>query len=466
MIDASNPIFQLNVRSEFPVIYTCKNEFNERDIAAAFGMLNQFKIYADYFALLVPLRKSDELRHLVRESAFKNDFIVLNYNKLWEILAAKSPSRQLTNCILEQIDLVRVSPYNISGPVSEKVYFGRAVEEKTILENISKNDYAILANRKAGKTSLLNKIAPILSNIIQYQTFYFDLQIVSDYESFYDQISDAYEVFEQEVAKFNNLSPLDFRKIINGIQKNSPNRQIILIFDEVDDLLSYDQQFNEKLFRTFRSLSQRKRARFIFSGTTELIRRVRHPDSPLFNFCNLMKIECLDKKSAKELVALPMRTLNVSIENEEKIVQRILDITVCHPNAIQYTCDQLIQRINEKQHRIITESDLDMVITSQAFYEYCEGLIWGQAQAMEKFIVYALWDHQEFTDRQVISLCKEQGISIDKAETSLEVLQDYSILKRSKNQYKFAFQEFAKLIEEHNDVAELADRYRQEVLSS
>ena len=119
----------------------------------------------------------------LRDSAYKNDFIVLHRDQLWEILAAKSPIQRLSDCILEQIDLIAVSPYTVGGPVSEKMFFGRAEEEKTLLQNISRNDYALLANRKVGKTSLLNRIAPRLSRVPHYQCFYCDLQAVDNYES-------------------------------------------------------------------------------------------------------------------------------------------------------------------------------------------------------------------------------------------------------------------------------------------
>ena len=96
LIDASNLAFQLNVRPEFPLIYACKTVFSEEDVNAAFGLLDRFQIYADYFALLIAFRDPQALRQQVRESAYKNDFIVLDRDQFWEILAANSPIQSLT----------------------------------------------------------------------------------------------------------------------------------------------------------------------------------------------------------------------------------------------------------------------------------------------------------------------------------------------------------------------------------
>ncbi|MGK7897855.1 MAG: caspase domain-containing protein, partial [Xenococcus sp. (in: cyanobacteria)] len=218
MIDASNPAFQLNIRSSFPLIYACKISFSEKDVSRINGLLNQFGISADFFALLVVFGKHQQVRQQVRNSPFKNDFIVLNHDQLWDILAAKSPIQQLTNCILEQIDLIAVSPYTVGGPVPEKMFFGRAEEEKTLLQNIARNDYALLANRKTGKTSLLNKISARLKALPNFQVFNCDLQAVSDYESFFGELTISYPVFEEEIIRLSELSPLGFRRVVSNIK--------------------------------------------------------------------------------------------------------------------------------------------------------------------------------------------------------------------------------------------------------
>ncbi len=459
-IDASNPAFELNIRrEEFPVIYLCKTRFSEEDVRDVTGLLNQFRIYANFFALLVPFENYQQLRQQVRESAYKNDFIVLDHDQFWDILAAKSPIQQLIHCILEQIDLVAVSPYTVGGPVKENMFFGRAAEEKTLLQNISRNDYALLANRKVGKTSLLNRVFPRLKKVQNYQVFYCDLQAVGDYKSFYAELAISYPEFE-EIGDLDEPSPVDFRKVVTNIKNNS-NRQIIFMFDEVDELLTYDLQFQENLFKTFRSLSQRENVHFVFSGTTTLVKRVRHPDSPLFNFCDLIKLQLLEEKAARALIIQPMRAISVRFENEETITQRILSITAHHPNMIQYICTELIRITNKKQQRVISEADLDMVIHSQEFYEYFEGLIWGQSTDLERLIIYTMWPFSEFTEAEVIEEFRQRDIATEGLAGALETLQIYLTLSKQNGKYFFTFREFAKLMAKHSDIQTLAATYQQ-----
>lgn len=469
LIDASNPAFRLNVRASFPVIYLCKTIFRDQDINNARGLLVKFKISANRFALLIAFDDAQHLLQMVRESDFKNDFIVLSQDQFWEILAAKSPIQHFSDVVLAQIDLLTVSPYTLSGPVSEKVFFGRAEEEKTLLQNISRNSYVLLANRKMGKTSLLNKIAPRLEQ--DFSVFYTDLQSVFDYESFYKEMEEGYPEFRRAIGEHkvtsdqDELSPSDFSKVIRKIKDRHSNRQIILIFDEVDELLAHDLESNEILFKTFRSLAQREDVRFIFSGTTTLVERVKHPDSPFFNFCEAIRIGHLDQEAAYKLVTVPMGVVGVKFDVESKITERILAVTAHHPNMIQYICRELIKIINKKEVRLITEDDLEKVIASQEFYDYFERLIWGQAKDLEKLIVYTMWFHPPYTKKQVIEEFTRRGLATDDVEAGLHTLEMYTLLSRKDNRYHLTYEHFGKLIAERNEITTLADAFQQEVLA-
>ncbi|MGK7875346.1 MAG: ATP-binding protein [Xenococcaceae cyanobacterium] len=469
MIDASNPAFSLNIRRRFPIIYAFHSytDCDKDDIRKIVALLQNFKIYAHYFALLVVFNQEKNLHQLVHESAYRNDLIVLDYNRVWNIIAAASPLQKLTEYILEQIDLVTVSPYTWAGPVKKSMFFGREDELKTITENISRNNYAILANRKMGKTSLLNRIFPHLDQDPSKQVFNCDLQVVNDYESFYDDLALSFPDLEGEIAKFSKPSPRDFLQVIRNLKQRNDYREIIFIFDEVDELLAYDLDTKERLFKTFRNLSQSENdnVHFIFSGTTTLVKRMLNPDSPLFNFCQGIKIKLLEEKSARDLVTIPMGNIGVKFENEEASVQRILGITARHPNLIQYLCDLLIKKINKKQERTIREGDVESAINSDDFYQYCETLIWGQCKAIDKLIVYLMWSYPQFTESDVIEEFMRRKLDPEGVKKSLETLQIYSTLskKNGNGTYSFTFPEFAKLMEKRSNIETLSQSYLQEV---
>ncbi|MDJ0508688.1 MAG: ATP-binding protein [Crocosphaera sp.] len=473
MIDASPLGFKLKIRQKFPVIYGYDQNGDQDNINQIRSLLQKFKIYARYFALLVSFGNGEHLQEQLHKSHAKNDFIVLDHDKFWDIISAPSPLQELTRYILKQIDLVTVSPYTWSGPVPKEMFYDREEQLKTITENISKTNYALLANRKMGKTSLLNKIFPQLKNDPEKQVFYFDLQAVNDYDSFYEYLAYKSQDFAKEIAQLDQRSPLSFNQVIKNIQQSYQAKQIILIFDEVDELLAYDLKFQEQLFKTFRALSQDNtddslKVRFIFSGTTTLVKQMINPDSPLFSFFHPLPLEILDQRSAQDLITVPMENLGVDFENEETSVQRILSITAQHPNLIQKFCGLLIDTINKTQVRIITEEDVETVINSEEFYDYAERLIWGQSKAIDKLLVYVMWSYPQFTELDVIKEFRKRGLDIQGITNSLETLKIYTALTQNgkrdeKEIYTFTFREFAKLIEKRNNIENLIGIYQQEV---
>lgn len=470
MIDASPLGFKLKIRQKFPIIYGYDQNGDQDNINQIRSLLQEFRIYARYFALLVSFGNGDDLQEQLHKSHSKNDFIVLDHDKFLDIISARSPLQELTRYILKQIDLVTVSPYTWSGPVPEEMFYDREEQLKTITENISQNNYALLANRKMGKTSLLNKILAQLRRDRDKQVFYFDLQAVNDYDSFYEYLAYKSTDFAKEIAQLDKPSPLSFIQVIKNIQRSYQAKQIILIFDEVDELLAYDLQFQEQLFRTFRALSQDNtvKVRFIFSGTTTLVKQKINPDSPLCNFFHPLPLEILDQRSAQDLVTVPMENLGINFENEETSVQRILSITARHPNLIQKFCGLLIDTINKTQVRIITEEDVEAVINSEAFYDYAERLIWGQSKAIDKLLVYIMWYYQQFTELDVIKEFSKRGLDSQGITNSLETLKIYTALTKNgkrdeKEIYTFTFREFAKLIEKRNNIETLIKIYQQEV---
>ena len=460
-IDASNPAFELNIRKEFPIIYIRKEAFRPDDVTDLVGVLHQLHIHADFFGLLINFDEHERIRELLRRSAYKNDFIVLGFEQVWNILAAKSPLVQLKLYILEQIDLIAISPYTTGGPVQEKMFFGRAEEEKTLLQNISENNYALLANRKAGKTSLINRILPKLTSDPRFRVFFRDLQAVSDYKEFFDELSLYYKDFE-EFSILEEPVPLDFRRAVIKLKRSDQNHKFIFIFDEADQLLEFDLLHQEGLFKTFRSLSQHEGIRFVFSGTTTLVKRVKHPDSPLFNFCNSIKLELLERKAATELIVEPIKMLGIKFEDQEYIVGKILTISERHPNIIQYICAELIKAINKKQQRVVSIEDLTKLLESQKFYDYFEGLIWGQSTALEKLIVYTMWNVSDFSEHELIQEFQRQGISASDLAESLESLQMYSTLSKNNARFSFTFKEFSKLISKQTDIDILIQKNRKE----
>lgn len=473
MIDSTNAAFDLKIREDFPFVFAAKSRFRDDDVLHVRGLLNYFKISSNEFALLVAFSNADTLRRVVRESVYKDNLIILDHDQLWEILAAKSSVARLKDFILEQIDLIAVSPYRIGGAVSGKSFFGRAEEEKTILANISEKNYALLANRRMGKTSLIYKIVPQLKRAPSLLVLHCDLQDAVDYESFYEIFYSRLEELDAKIAASigsapADASPLHFPKLIKEIKNQTNNRQIIIVFDEVDALLSYDLKFQERFFKMLRRLSQEERVRFIFSGTSTIVQRVGNPDSPFYNFCELVKIGPLSESAARDLILVPMQALNVEFEDEAAIIERILNISARLPNAIQWICNELIRHINKDKRRRIQRADLEAVLSSQSFYDwFFKEFIWGEARdkmPLIRLVVYAMWSFSDFSQANVIKEFTARGLPTEGVANALRTLEIYSILTKEETRYRFTYQEFKGFIEKHEDINALFEASREEAL--
>ena len=90
---------------------------------------------ARLFSLIVTLGSSDKLRMQFINSRFAREYVVLSKENLLKALTSKNPTRVLRSLILEQVDLLTISPFVTVGPTSDRMFFGR---EKEIQELVGR----------------------------------------------------------------------------------------------------------------------------------------------------------------------------------------------------------------------------------------------------------------------------------------------------------------------------------------
>jgi len=447
------PALRLRVPPRFPVIFPQCTTYDEDDIvhlADFMGVLHM----TDYFALLVAFELPERgqtatgLRQLVKDSPYAHDFIVLSNDDVLSILKAKDPNARLIQLLLDQVDLSLVSPYVTDGPVPENMYFGRETDIRNITQTIKANDFALAGGRKIGKTSTLQKIHRLLGKAPRYNTFYLDCQPITVYEEFFD-------VLGRKLNRKLDAAPVSFRDAVAWLRQEAGDRLVVVLLDEVDNLLTYDLEREEHLFKVFRSLSQEGYCRFVFCGGKALYKRIHHPDSPFFNFCKDIILGHLDEKSAAEIITRPMDDMGIELQDRDQLVAQIIKISACHPNLVQFICECLINRIKERR---VTLEDLHAVTTSQEFYQYFIETIWGQSTSLEKIITLAMLDHHSFTRGEVYATLKESGVENKAAiEEALETLQLYTLLRQEGKTYLYALTEFPRIVRESEDVEALME---------
>ncbi|MEW5717437.1 MAG: AAA family ATPase, partial [Chloroflexota bacterium] len=456
------PALRLKIPPRFPIIFVPRHEAQESDLEALrdlMGVLNM----VSYFALIVDLRdrpprdQRQSLANLVREAI--HDFIVLDGRAIRDLLNARDHARRLVEIILGQVDLTVVSPYVTSGPVPANMFFGRESELKTIVRTVRDTNFAIVGGRKIGKTSVLARVLQLLQDAPEYQPFYLDCQAVHSREDFFEAVDTMWRI------ALPARTPEAFRRIATDLPAQYPSRTIVMLFDEIDSILSHDAAEGEQLFRIFRALAQELPIRFVFCGEKTLNASLHDARLSFFNFCNLMPLTYLSPEEARRVVIDPMQEMGISLHEDGDLADQIVTLAAGHPNMVQYVCQKLIERINQRRERVILRTDVNAIGESAEFAEYFAEVSWGNATALERLITLLMLERPEITLGEMADVLRAGGLQVppDRLEEALEGLTLYSILRRDGPRYTFATQAVPNVLKRSQDVYGLVVSFTQEI---
>lgn len=456
------PALRLKIPPRFPIIFVPRHEAQESDLEALrdlMGILNM----VSYFALVIDLRdvpprdQRQSLANLVREAI--HDFIVLDGRAIRSLLAARDHARRLVEIILSQVDLTVVSPYVTSGPVPANMFFGRELELKTIVRTVRDTNFAIVGGRKIGKTSVLARVLQLLQDAPEYHPLYLDCQAIYSHEDFFEAVDTMWRI------PLPARTPEAFRRIATDLPAQYPARTIVMLFDEIDGLLNHDIAQGEHLFRTFRALAQELSIRFVFCGEKILNASLHDARLAFFNFCNLMPLSYLSPEEARRVVIDPMQEMGITLQEDGNLADQIVTLAAGHPNMVQYICQKLIERINQRRERLITRADVDAIGQSAEFAGYFAEVLWGNATALERLITLLMLERPEVTLSEMADVLRAGGLSIppDELEAAFEGLTLYSILRRDGPKYAFATQAVPEVLRRGQDVYGLIVSLTQEI---
>jgi len=473
------PALRLSIPPRFPIIFLLTRDLADedlRDVRDLMSMLNT----NSFFALLVVVddalnrrERAREFRRLVRGGA--DDFIALDYCDLRELLLAADGERRLIEIILSQVDLTVVSPYVTSGPVSENMFFGRDYELKAIMRTIRDRSFAIVGGRKIGKTSVLSKVHRLMETATvsaegglgrancspAYHPFYLDCQHIMDYGEFFGDLALKMGI------EPGSTTPAELRRMVLRYRRQHQDGLIVLLLDEVDKLLSYDQHRQTRLFRVFRALSQEGLCRFVFCGERQLNAGLHDPNSPLFNFCSIMRLSYLSTRDATRIIQEPMAAMGMVFEDAIALLDGIIAVSSCHPNIVQAVCQMLIVRANVRGDRIIRLDDLARLRTSDEFRELFLEVTWGNATPLERLISVVMVPTPQFAVHDVQEALAAHGCVVPAAavEAALEGLCLISMLQKERDRYSYAARSFPDIMHQSRLAEGLVEGLREVVLA-
>jgi hypothetical protein len=461
------PTLRINVPSNLALLFLSTGEYSVTAVRSLVDLVRLLGLETRYFGAAFAFDAPQRLQQAVRESGpYRSEFVVLDREVFWEFLARHAPVKRFTQEILKQVDLMAVSPFELAGPVSDKMFYGRIEEEKTLTRSVMDNNFAVVANRKIGKTSLLERVSRDLSKDPDFRVLTFDLQRAEpNYVGFFRLLFRS-EEFQPYAS--GSPTPMDFYEFTVSVRDQAPERRLVLIFDEVDDLLLFDRQHQTQLFKTARALSQKGICRFIFVGSKILAHSLADPESPFFNFCTAMRLGCLDKSHAERLITEPFEEMGIGIEDSAEVVKRLLEVSAAHPNILQYACHQLLRKLNQRNQRTVSLRDLEEVVEGEDFYQYFTSVVWGQADAYERLIVY-LMIADSTKAWSIDALAAElDGRAIPKRglKNAIEVLILYSLLRRENEQLFLTYSYLSEGSRRRDNIQEVIAELKDDVTES
>lgn len=396
------------------------------------------------------------------------NLIAIDTNDLKRIIFSNRPRETTRKIILSNLSLQKVSPYQTAGPATT-TFYGRA----KIIDHITRatyTSYSIIGARKIGKSSLLLRIC----DSPPPNTYYIFLNMdqvfrgVSDYKPFLRTLQQKIEeIFNLKVNLVRFTTGRSLSRLHDVTRKLSRDgKKIIFVFDEVDILVKFDRRHEYRLLHTFRTMSQNNYCQFIFAGFKELYHRKREIENPLYNFCKEIILTPLDRKAALDLITRPMDSIGVQYQNTEDR-ELILKYTACHPNLLQFFCEELIDKIEEhskvEERRTISRKDIEKLLNSK-YENYIMDEIYMFFSDLPNInrliLVLLVEEYMEQPGQTFFSLAKirdklnQQGleVSINKVHRNLRnLVMRFILMDRGNENYCFALPVFPGILAKRID---------------
>ncbi len=458
---------RLKMPATFPIVFLQNPDITKQDMGNLYSLMGIIST-PSYLALLIvpddkgaPGRQQGIVRTRLRilEHGTAYDLVVMSFDDLYRIFVAKDPEKRFIQLLLEQVDLTVVSPYVTAGPVPENMFFGRDYELKTVTRTIGDQNFAIVGGRKIGKTSILAKLYRSFTESPEHHALYLDCQAVQNYHDFCEATETRWKV------TWSECFPEKWMQLVDSVGQQGAGQLIVILLDEVDALLTYDMSNQERLLKAFRAVAQEGRCRFVFCGGRILAAGLRDSDSALFNFCHVIRLTYLSPRDTGRIILEPMQEMGIGFEDASKLMQRIVDLTACHPNLVQYICQQLIVQLHARDDRFITLADLESIAGSTPFSEYFVQVMWGNTTPLERLITLLMLDQPSITVDEAGMLLRERGVEVSPSTTeqALEGLVLCSILNKEGQGYYFAAPAFPSIVTVTQDIEALLRRTMQDL---
>lgn len=447
-LDTASAFNNTRLPVALPLVLLHRLELEDGDLDDLGHLISARLGESRHIALLLLFGEGEALRSSQRLIGNKGqilgyDIIIINKDEMQRLILAREPQNALRRLVLSHVDLISVSPYTITGPTSDNVFFGRESELRSIVEHGSATSYAVIGGRRVGKSSLLGRLHRVRLPAAGFCTLYHDCSTTPTYDVF------LAATIRDWRPKPPSAAPATFNNLLQSPPGDKP---LVLLLDEVDKLVPADRASGWPLFNALRALSNASRAQIVLGGERTLRNALHDPKSPLFNLANEMLLGLLDYRAIEELVTRPMKQLEIELVDEQALVDRIWALTSGHPNIVQRLCHRLVKRLNEQGMRRITLDDVDAVIENPSFQrDDFLSTYWEAATSLERIISLLMVNDENIRTlravrQALVKHCNLRPKARDVDDALQRLVDLRSILKRTPTGYEFAVEAFPRVV--------------------
>jgi hypothetical protein len=264
------------------------------------------------------------------------------------------------------------NPYSYSSPALGDVFKGREREVQEVVDRLRGNDRSnallIWGQQRIGKTSLLLHLERDVLPNEKYLIVYITLQDVEGQPigNFLHKIAlEIQSKLQREEVRVPHLDKMKqepirhFQEFTGQLKQMLGPQNLLIILDEFQGIgtLKEEGATKQEVFSYFRSLVQHGMlVNFLLCGGG--IHNHLLAQSEIRSFLALadsIKVGSLDKKAAVALVT----ELDRSLHYHDQAVERLLEVTDCHPCYLTFLCKELYQ---SRTPQSITLADVERVI--------------------------------------------------------------------------------------------------------
>ena len=299
-------------------------------------------------------RLTDRQRCDIAAQARKRELALVVLDEILLVFLARLDDTRLPTFLRCSLPYAALNPYTPFQPgnVPPEMYYGR----DKMIRQLREASCIVFGGRQLGKSSLLRQVEREFHQPEREQYAWVeDIKLVGDVLTgepparLWIKLRDGFKNHSLIRATEAN-QPERIRQYIEKAMAESPQRRVLVLFDEADHFLSADAKNGFQVVEGLRSLMSNTRGCFmvVFAGLHDVQRFNNIANQPLAHFGRTLLVGPLEAGPAQQLVQEPLEILGYRFADETTAL-KVLSYTNYHPGLIQYFCHELVNRLQDKR---------------------------------------------------------------------------------------------------------------------